>query len=72
MLETQVEPLGQEDPLEEEMATHFSILVWKIPWTEQSASLSKSQKGLTELNTHTHTLSQGNPKLQPREIHKLW
>ena len=32
--ETQVHSLGQEDPLEEEMATHSSILAWKIPWTE--------------------------------------
>ena len=31
----QVRSLGQEDPLEEEMATHSSILVWKIPWTEE-------------------------------------
>ena len=36
MQETRVPAfLGQEDPLEEEMATHFSILAWKIPWTEQ-------------------------------------
>ena len=33
--ETQVWSWGQEDPLEEEMATHSSILVWKIPWTEE-------------------------------------
>ena len=33
--ETQVRPLGQEDPLEKEMATHISILAWKIPWTEE-------------------------------------
>ena len=32
--EMQVRFLGQEDPLEKEMATHSSILVWKIPWTE--------------------------------------
>ena len=32
--ETQVQSLGQEDPLEKEMATHSSILAWKIPWTE--------------------------------------
>ena len=31
--ETQVHSLGQEDPLEKEMATHSSILAWKIPWT---------------------------------------
>ena len=29
-------PLGQKDPLEEEMATHSSMLVWRIPWTEES------------------------------------
>ena len=32
---TQVRSLGQKDPLEEEMATHSSVLVWKIPWTEE-------------------------------------
>ena len=31
--------LGREDPLEEEMATHFSILAWKIPWTEEPGGL---------------------------------
>ena len=30
---------GQEDPLEEEMATHFSILVWRVPWTEEPSRL---------------------------------
>ena len=34
MRETQVRSLGQEDPLEQEMATHSSTLAWKIPWTE--------------------------------------
>ena len=34
MRETWVQSLGQEDPLEKEMATHSSILAWKIPWTE--------------------------------------
>ena len=33
--ETQIQFLGQEDLLEEEMATHSSILAWKIPWTEE-------------------------------------
>ena len=32
----QVQSLGLEDPLEKEMATHSSILAWKIPWTEES------------------------------------
>ena len=35
MQETWVRPLGQEDPLEEGMATHSSILAWRIPWTEE-------------------------------------
>ena len=35
MWETQVRFLGQEDPLEKEMATHSSTLAWKIPWTEE-------------------------------------
>ena len=34
MQETQIQSLGQEYPLEKEMATHFSILAWRIPWTE--------------------------------------
>ena len=33
--EAQVQSLGQEDPLEKEMATHFSVLAWKIPWTKK-------------------------------------
>ena len=37
--ETQVLSLGQEDPLEEEMATHSSVLAWKIPWTEEPGGL---------------------------------
>ena len=36
--ETWVQSLGQEDPLEEEMATHSSILAWKFPWTEGPSS----------------------------------
>ena len=42
MQETQevyVRSLGWEDPLEEELATHFSILAWEIPWTEESGRL---------------------------------
>ena len=37
--ETQVQSLGWEDPLEKAMATHSSILAWKIPWTEESGGL---------------------------------
>ena len=37
--EMQVQSLGQEDPLEEGMATHSSILAWRIPWTEEPGRL---------------------------------
>ena len=39
MQETQVPSLGQEDPLEKGMATHSSILVWRIPWTGETGGL---------------------------------
>ena len=43
MQEMWVQSLGQEDPLEEEMATHSSILSWKIPWTEEPGRLQSKQ-----------------------------
>ena len=39
MQKTQVRSLGQEDPLQEEMTTHSSILAWEIPWTEEPGRL---------------------------------
>ena len=39
MQETQDQSLGQEDPLEKEMATHSSVLAWKIPWEEEPGRL---------------------------------
>ena len=39
MQETWVKYLGREDPLEKEMATHSSILTWRIPWTEEPGGL---------------------------------
>ena len=49
MQETQVQSLTQEDPLEEEMATHSSILAWEIPWMEEPGGyrLGGSQKSQT-------------------------
>jgi len=38
--ETQVQFLGQKDPLEKEITTHFSILAWRIPWAEETAGYS--------------------------------
>ena len=49
MQETQVRSLGQEDPLEEEMETHSSILAWEIPWTEKLDGLQ------LVVTTHTHS-----------------
>ena len=37
--ESQIQSLGQEDPLEEDIATHSSILAWRIPWTEEPGGL---------------------------------
>ena len=39
MQETLVRSLGQEDPLEKEMATHLSVLAWRIPWTKETGGL---------------------------------
>ena len=39
MQETYIQSLGWEDPLEEDMATHSSILAWRIPWTEEPGGL---------------------------------
>ena len=45
MQEMLVQSLGQEDPLEKEMATHSNILVWEIPWTEEPGGLQKRSMG---------------------------
>ena len=52
ILETRVLSLGQEDPLEKGMATHSSILAWRIPWTEEPGRLQSmgSQKSQTYIN----------------------
>ena len=47
---TQVQSQGGEEPLEEEMATHASILAWEIPWTEHPGGL-QSIEGHKELDT---------------------
>ena len=46
---------GQEDPMEYEMATHFNIFAWRIPWTEEPGGLqSRAAKSWTRLSTHMH------------------
>ena len=47
MNETQIPSLGWEDPLEKGMATHSSILAWRIPWTEEPGGLPWSLKSQT-------------------------
>ena len=64
MQETWVQSLGQEDPMEESMATHSRILAWRIPmdkgaWRATVYGVAKSQTQLsahTHTHTHTHTL----------------
>ena len=43
MQETQVQSLGQEDPLQEGMASHSSMLAWRIPWTEEPGGLQSME-----------------------------
>ena len=54
--ETRDQSLNWEGPLEKEMATHSSILAWKIPWTEEPGGL-QSLRTCTCVHTHTHTCS---------------
>ena len=56
MPETQVQSLGQENPLEKGMATHSSILAWRIPWPEEPCGLQPmghKESDMTERLTHT-------------------
>ena len=56
MQEIRVQSLDQEDPLEKEMATHSSILAWRIPWTEEPGRLHSmgSQRAEHDWTTKTH------------------
>ena len=60
MQETWVWPLGQEDPLEKGIATHSSILAWRIPWTEEPHRLQSMGSPRVRHNwvTNTHTFEQ--------------
>ena len=57
--ETWVQSLVWEDPLEEEMATYYSVLAWEIPWTEESGRLYSpggQRAGRDQLDVYAHTL----------------
>ena len=67
MLETRVQSLGQEDPLEKRMATHSSILAWRIPWTEDPGGLQSMGGGHKESDTTerlTPEALRGSPTLK--------
>ena len=53
MQETLVQSLGQENPLEEEMATHISILAWEIPWTEEPGGLQSMGCKKSDITEYT-------------------
>ena len=56
MQDTRVPSLGQEDPLEKDMATHSSILAWRTPWTEEMAGYSpQCCKELDKMNDLAHS-----------------
>ena len=67
MQETQAQALGGEDPLEKRMAAHSSILVWKIPWTEEPGRLQSMEPQRAELNWATKP----SPPPQPFWI-RIW
>ena len=73
MQETQVRSLGQEDPLEREMATHSSILAWEIPWTEEPGGLQSWGRNWTRLSMCTHIVDQepGYTHFWGRQSHSL-
>ena len=64
MKEAQVQSLSQEDPQESGMATHYSILAWKMPWTEEP---SYSPRGHKELDATEHTHKVAKTKNLERE-----
>ena len=66
MQETRVQSLGWEDPLEKEMATHYSILSWEIPRIEELGglqSMGSKESDMIELLS-THVRSQNKPKTE--------
>ena len=47
-----VQSLGREEPLEEEMAAHYSIRAWRIPWTQEPGGLQSKESDTTEVTEH--------------------
>ena len=67
--ETWVRSLGREDPLEKEIATHSSILPWRIPWTEELGGLQstgrKELDTIEQLHFHFHFAHQNKTEFSP-------
>ena len=60
MQETRVQSLDWEDPLEKEMAIHFSILAWRIPWTEELGGLQSTGRKESDTTERLHSLTHSN------------
>ena len=75
MSETQVRSLGQEDSLEHGMATHSSILAWRIPWTAEPGGLQPigSQRVRNDWSdlAHTHSMSSIKWKVERVFLHRI-
>ena len=69
MQKTQVQSIGREDPLQKEMATHSSILAWKIPWTEEPDR--PQSMGVTESDT-TEQLSRHKQEAKDHRERSVW
>ena len=72
MWETWIQSLAWEDPLEKGMATHSSILAWRIPWTEKSGSLQpcgRKESDTTEWLS-LHFLQNGPPHFKKQKFFK--
>ena len=70
MWETWVRSLGWEDPLEKEMATHSSILAWRIPWTEELGGLQSMGHKESDTTKRLHFMVLIVDK--PKKVNKLW
>ena len=73
MQEMWVQFLGQEEPLEEEMAIHSSILDWEIPWTEEPSGLqSMGSQGVRHGLVTEHACRQDAQKVSVVGVHSFW
>ena len=71
MQETWIRPLGSEDPLEKDMATHAGVLVWEIPWTEEPGglqSVGSRESDTTEPLVGWQTEAPGGAGTRPRTL----